>query len=166
VSHVSQTDLHSKVLKPTPLSNQPAGVRLEIQCTPKEKTGEEDRATNDPASGLDIPPVKRRFPSSLCVTACRYMLSPAILYVPEKKNRQGCAKAAGLHVKSGQEIPEGLEEELPKKIKNGESEKWRERAQGEKKKNGKQSSSNSIRMKKKNIKMFFSSSSRHEADGW
>jgi hypothetical protein len=62
------------------------------------------------------------------------MLSPAILYVPEKKNRQGCAKAAGLHVKSGQEIPEGLEEELPKKIKNGESEKWRERAQGKKKK--------------------------------
>jgi hypothetical protein len=58
---------------------------LEIQFTPEEKTGEEGRATNDPASGLDIPPVKRRFPSSLYVTACRYMLSPAIFFMYQKK---------------------------------------------------------------------------------
>jgi hypothetical protein len=65
---------------------------LEIQCTPEEKTGEEGRATNDPASGLDIPPVKGRFPSSLYVTACRCMLytlslslSRNLFYVPEKK---------------------------------------------------------------------------------
>lgn len=89
---MTQTDLHSKVLKPTPLANQQPGFRLEIQCTPEEKTGEEGRATNDPASGLDIPPVKRRFPSSLCVTACRYMLytlslPPAIFFMYRKKKR-------------------------------------------------------------------------------
>lgn len=102
---------------------------------------------------------------SLRVAIC--FLPQSSLCTRKKKNRQGCAKAAGLHVKSGQEIPEGLEEELPKKNKkiekarNGGNE-----PKAKKKKDGKQSSSNSIRMKKKNIKMFFSSSSRHEADGW
>lgn len=127
----------------------------------KKETGE-GRAQTIPRPGC-IPPVKEERVSSStlchCVAICAlYLLAlpQSSLYTPRGK---GCAKAAGLHVESGQEIPKELYriQELPEKLEKARNGRNEPKAKGRKEK---KNASNSIRMK-----TFPHLPSGHEADG-